>query len=234
VFRKVRSRLSYANVTATFAVFLGLGGGAYALTGVPDSNGIFYGCVSAKTGALRVVQSAKSCRKARTVTRNRKKVRLPGELAIAWNQKGAVGATGAVGAPGPAGPAGPAGSAGPAGPFPATLASGTSLTGAYRSYTTNAGDPVGDAETFTYPLVSKPIVHFIAPSTQPPTECPGTPDDPKAAPGHLCVFAAQGNSGVSIANPETNIAPDASRHGFVVFDNFNGAFTSGSWAVTAP
>jgi hypothetical protein len=224
----VRPRLSYANVMATAAVFIALGGGAYAaLGGIPDGSGVFHGCV-AKTGALRVVKSAASCRKARKVRRHGKKVRLPGEFAIAWNQKGAPGTTGPGGAPGTPG------TPGTPGPFPATLASGKSLTGVYRAAETSAGDVVPDAVTFVYPLASKPTVHFIPFDAQPPTECPGTQENPKAAPGHLCVYAILGNSTVSVLDPATNSGPDSSRFGFVVVDSTAGGFTSGTWAVTAP
>jgi hypothetical protein len=234
--RRCRPRLTYANVMSTLAVFIALGGGAYAaLGGIPDGSGVFHGCVDTKTGALRVVASTKSCRRARTVTHNGKKVQLRGELAISWNQKGTDGMTGAAGAPGSPGPAGiqgATGAQGPPGPFPDTLPSGKSLTGTYRA-SRDKGVNVTDTVTFTYPLASKPSVHFIPPEGQPPTECPGTPDNPQAAPGHLCVYATQGNSGVAIANPETSIAPDASRRGFTVFAEFE-AFTGGTWAVTAP
>jgi hypothetical protein len=221
----IRRRLSYANVMSTVAVFIALGGGAYAAVRVADGSRVFHGCVDVKTRVLRVVGSATSCRKARTITRNGKKVRLPGELAIAWNETGAAGMTGATG---------PSGVQGLPGPFPATLPSGQTLTGVYRASETNAGDPVTDTVTFAYPLASKPTVDFIAPLAQPPTGCPGSAANPQAAPGHLCVYATQGNSGVSIANPETSIAPDASVRGFTVFDNFAGAETNGTWAVTAP
>jgi hypothetical protein len=80
--KAVRSRLTYANVVATGALFVALGGGAYALSGVPDSRGVFHGCVSHKTGLLRVVNGASACRKAR----GRGKHRDPGELAVSWNQ----------------------------------------------------------------------------------------------------------------------------------------------------
>src|SRR6266550_478738 len=93
----VGSRLTYANVVATGALFVALGGGAYALTGVPDRGGVFHGCVSNATGVLRVVKSAGSCQKAKTVRRNGKRVRLPGEFAVAWNQKGQPGANGTNG-----------------------------------------------------------------------------------------------------------------------------------------
>jgi hypothetical protein len=90
------SRLTYANVMATVAVFLALGGGAYALSGVPDRSGVYHGCV-ATSGALRVVAKASSCRKAKTVRRRTRRVRIPGESAIAWNQQGRAGQNGANG-----------------------------------------------------------------------------------------------------------------------------------------
>jgi hypothetical protein len=85
-----RMRLTYANVMATVAVFLALGGGAYALTGVPDRAGLFHGCVSNATGVLRVVKSASACRKAVRHGKHRN----PGEFAIAWNQQGPQGQPG--------------------------------------------------------------------------------------------------------------------------------------------
>src|SRR5207237_483134 len=56
------SRMTYANVMATVAVFLALGGGAYALSGIPDRGGVYHGCVSNRSGLLRVVKTASSCR----------------------------------------------------------------------------------------------------------------------------------------------------------------------------
>jgi len=91
-----RSRLTYANVVATGALFVALGGGAYALSGVPDRTGVYHGCV-ATSGALRVVTKASSCRKTKTVRRGGRRVRIPGESAIAWNQRGRPGANGVNG-----------------------------------------------------------------------------------------------------------------------------------------
>lgn len=86
--RRVRFRLSYANVMATIAVMVALGGTGYAASrAIPDAGGVFHGCVSKKTGLLRVVTTPARCRR--------------GEFAVNWNQKGQ---------PGPAGPSnGPAG-----------------------------------------------------------------------------------------------------------------------------
>jgi hypothetical protein len=92
--KTVRARLTYANVMATLAVFLGLAGGAYALSGVPDGSGVYRACVEEKSGAVRVVAKASSCRKAQTVKRGKRRVRIPGESAIAWNQKGQPGTNG--------------------------------------------------------------------------------------------------------------------------------------------
>ena len=94
---RIRAAFSYANVMATVAVFLALGGGAYALSGVPDRNGVFHGCVNSRTGSLRIVKAASACHKARTITRGGRRVRIPGEQAIAWNQQGRPGVNGVNG-----------------------------------------------------------------------------------------------------------------------------------------
>jgi hypothetical protein len=88
VIEAMRKRLTYSNVMATAAMFVALGGGAYAaMSGIPDANGVFHGCVSKRTGALRVVSAAHSC--------------LKREFAIAWNQTGIRGRQGPPGTPAP-------------------------------------------------------------------------------------------------------------------------------------
>jgi hypothetical protein len=104
----VRSRLTYANTMATVAVFLALGGGAFALSGIPDRGGVYHGCV-ASSGALRVVAKASSCRRAKTVKRGSRRVRIPGESAITWNQQGPRGLQGGQGVNGVNGVQGPPG-----------------------------------------------------------------------------------------------------------------------------
>ena len=84
----ISPRLTYSNVMATVAAFLASGGGAYALSGVPDRGGVFHGCVSNRTGVLRVVKSASSCHRAKSRGRHRD----PGEFAVRWNQTGRPGA----------------------------------------------------------------------------------------------------------------------------------------------
>ena len=120
------SRVTYANAVATGALFLALGGGAYALSGIPDRGGVYHGCVDPKAGALRVVKSAGSCRKTKTIKRGRRRVRIPGESAIAWNQQGRQGSAGPQGNPGNQGQQGTQGRQGPgATTFTASLVQGT-------------------------------------------------------------------------------------------------------------
>jgi hypothetical protein len=94
--RVVRAHLTFANVMATGAMFVALGGSAYALNGGPDNSGVFHGCVSKRTGVLRVVKRANSCAKAH----GRGTHRNPGETAISWSQQGPPGQPGLPGTPG--------------------------------------------------------------------------------------------------------------------------------------
>lgn len=59
---RVKQNLSYANVMATFAVFLALGGGAVAATNTfVGASGEIHGCVPRKGGALDVVKKGRRC-----------------------------------------------------------------------------------------------------------------------------------------------------------------------------
>lgn len=88
--------LSYANVTASIALFVALGGGAIAATSFVGRDGKVSACVKSRTGSVRLVSSNRKCRK--------------GERKVTWNQKGQRGAAGERGATGPTGPStGPAG-----------------------------------------------------------------------------------------------------------------------------
>jgi hypothetical protein len=65
VLARTLSRLTYANVMATIAVFLALGGGALAATSLIGSDGRIRGCVS-RTGNLTVLKAGKKCGKRAT------------------------------------------------------------------------------------------------------------------------------------------------------------------------
>ncbi|MGH2895351.1 MAG: hypothetical protein ACRDPM_19090 [Solirubrobacteraceae bacterium] len=131
--RKLGRSLSYANVMATVAVFLALGGGPFAAaTGLTAKGRTIHGCVSARTHVVTVLEPGKRCG--------------PGHVALAFDAKGArgatgpagpIGQTGAAGAPGPKGDAGTAGTPGTPGKdavslFVSTLESGTIVLAAAR------------------------------------------------------------------------------------------------------
>lgn len=142
------SRLSYANVMATVAVFLAVGGGAYALSGIPDRGGRIHGCVSNKTGVLRVVKSAASCQKPKTVRRDGRRIRLLGEFAVSWNQ---TGPRGLQGIQGPKGDTGTPGQNGNNATINGVTAGGD-LTGTFPEPSIAAGT-VGPSKLATLPMV---------------------------------------------------------------------------------
>ena len=89
-----------------WAAILVLTGAAAIFATIPAPTGVIYGCYHKGTGALRVIDNAKTqCGQ--------------NEVLLTWNQKGppgpagAAGATGATGATGQAGAPGPTGPAGP-------------------------------------------------------------------------------------------------------------------------
>jgi hypothetical protein len=157
---RFRPRFTYANVMATVAVFLALGGGAYALSGIPDRSGVYHGCVAA-SGALRVVKSASACRKAKTVKRGKRRVRIPGESAIAWNQQGRPGLTGVQGVQGVQGVRGPLG---PPGPTFASARVGMTPTDppASPDESSSAANTEGRSYSFTLPAAGNVYVRYFS------------------------------------------------------------------------
>jgi hypothetical protein len=218
------TRLTHANVMATVAVFLALGGGAYALTGIPDRAGIYHGCADAKSGALRVVVNASSCRRSKTITRGKRHLRVRGEFAIAWNQQGRQGQQGLQGIQGPPGKDG---TQGPAGSFADVLPSGNTIRGAFYFKTTIS------SYSFAFSLPSVPIVNIRPFGAAASAECPGSAQDPQAAPGHLCLY--QSNNSVVSACVFATDDPMSSCTSATKF-GFGASATgdmSGQWAVTA-
>ena len=139
----LRQRLTYANVASTLALFLALGGGAYAATTIPGRDGVIHACYKQASGGTRIVAAGKKCRK--------------GERAVRWNQQGPRGLAGAAGTPGANGASGPQGPAGPTASsflssnFIATGGLGTSLQSLGDLTTTDANTTSGGTITTTYP-----------------------------------------------------------------------------------
>jgi hypothetical protein len=105
-------RLTYANVMSTLALFVALGGGAYAaISALPGQGGTIRGCYQKKSGKLRVIAAGKKC--------------LKSERVLAWSQRGPAGTVGTAGQPGAAGAAGAAGAGGALGATGAQGATGS-------------------------------------------------------------------------------------------------------------
>jgi hypothetical protein len=108
----IRGRLTYANTTATIALFVALGGGAYAAgSGLISSSGLVQECVRQGGGTPRVVRPHARCGHGRIPLF----LATPGATSLR-GLRGPTGSKGPRGHTGPAGSAGPTGPAGPQGP----------------------------------------------------------------------------------------------------------------------
>jgi hypothetical protein len=104
-------RLSYSNAVATVALFMALGGGAYAASTLVGRHGVIQGCAPKKGGTLTIVRPHHRCRRGQTALT----LGTVGQNG-AQGQAGPQGQTGPQGPTGPTGPQGPTGDTGPAGP----------------------------------------------------------------------------------------------------------------------
>jgi hypothetical protein len=146
MFRR-RIRLTPGTVLAAVALFVALGGAAYAAGGNPfvGSGYVIHGCV-AKGGAFQVVKPTKRCPR-HTTGLLISQVGLPGAAGKAGaagktGAAGAAGHNGAVGATGPAGAAGATGATGIAIGYSATTGQ-SEATGATGIDLSGATGPIG-------------------------------------------------------------------------------------------
>jgi hypothetical protein len=103
----------------------------------------------------------------------------------------------------------------------------------------NTNDDGWDSISFGFQLASPPEEHFIQSGTAPPAQCPGTVANPRAAPGHLCVYeeTSLNRSAVTLFTGTTGTTNQASRWGAGVWLQpaaAGNSFSYGTWAVTAP
>ena len=219
----------YANVTATMALVVALGGTSYAAVALPKN--------SVGSGQLRPGAVAKTDIRANAVTSGKVKnfSLLAKDFKAGQLPAGAKGATGAAGAAGPVGPKGDTGA------YPTVLPSGQTLIGAFANIGNNTGNQrIGSAISFPIPLAAAPTAHFVNKGATAPAECPGSAATPRAAPGHLCIYegVATNVSFQSFEDPVTAATGSTTRvFGVEVvgFSTASGDYqSSGSWAVTAP
>jgi Collagen triple helix repeat (20 copies) len=89
--------------------------------------------------------------------------------------------------------------------------------------------------SITFPLQVRPgpTFHFIPADASPPPECPGEEAEPKAKPGHFCVYTRVVINAAASPTPQGGPAIVGWRGRWEVSDSSKPAFGSGTWAVTA-
>jgi hypothetical protein len=209
-------RLTYANVIATLALFVALGGGAYAATRLPAKS---VGTMQLKRGAVTRAKIAPTTL-----------AELGGGAAVGSTP----GPKGADGAPGPAGPIGPAGAIGPPGPsggIGGLVPSGSTLVGTYVT----DGEQGADAISFDYRFSTNLKTGFVNAIADP--HCRGTVSEPAADPGYLCLYQTEGNvlaSTIHMRDLGTKVDGRTGLTGVMVYPQFNTGHSVGTWAATAP
>jgi hypothetical protein len=229
--KHLSGKLTYANVIATLALFVALAGGtAFAASQMLPKNSV--GPKQLRKGAVTATKLAGSARHA---------------------------LTGAVGPRGPEGPTGPQGPSGAAGPAGGSLPAGVTLRGSVAAGQSDSekfqNHSVRSAVSFGgYLLPERPVVNIIGPGQPAPAVCPGSPSEPQARPGNLCVYLVALEPAVTVAildpsqaaangssyDSETNVSTQrgdgrVSRTGFMVnvgaLVSFEGQ-AWGTWAVS--
>jgi hypothetical protein len=226
---RLRPRLTFANVVSVMALFVALGGSATAavvlITGKQVKNGSLTG-IDLKNNSVGSVD----VKDGDLLAKDFKAGQLPSGLA---GRKGDIGAEGPKGE---TGAQGQQGIQGEAGPLLDVLPSGKTLRGVYNIRGTDQYQEV--AVTFQFPLASETVAHF--PASSDTVNCPGTVAEPKALPGHFCVyeFLGFGYTSKSVTDPAEGQGGKAGKYGASIFIGSAAETTSivsyGSWAVTAP
>jgi hypothetical protein len=158
--------------------------------------------------------------------------------------KGSSGSDGSNGQDGATGPTGPTGDEGSPWTLGGTLPSEETLTGAYGIAIPGSGDQNFAAISFELPLeagLAGANTHIVPVGGPAPTGCTGgTAEDPKADPGHLCVYQVNATdvvvgAGGATLNPSAPGLGTAKTGALIpVTTTAEDAAAYGTWAVTAP
>jgi hypothetical protein len=243
--RRIGSHLTYANVVASTALFIALGGVGYAAVKLPKNS----------VGSSQIMKNAVSGSQVKNSSLTGSDIKDKSLTAADFTgsvsgPQGAAGAQGPTGAQGATGAQGPAGDIGPAGPLLETVPPGKTLRGTFGMYghgdVNNGLETASESVSFPIPLASAPSVKVVQNGTaSAPPECPGTAATPQAAPGWLCIYENREQNQRSGGYPQATapgsaVSPSASRYGATLFVQGQAAGTDwffwseGTWAVTAP
>jgi hypothetical protein len=225
---RLASRLTYANVVASLALFVALGGGAYAAVALPKNS---VGSRQIKNAAVTHADLAKNAVTGANVK--------DGSLLSADFKTGQLpaappGPKGDSGAPGLLGAAGQPGAPGSPAAYPTVLPSGRTEVGVYavRDKAVATGTAIAAAISFLIPLSTAPSVVFAADPS-----CAGSVSAPTAAPGVLCIYEGQTvNAALFVTDDQGNIGSAAPQGaGLQAVATASGdTIAQGAWAVTAP
>lgn len=216
-------------LVALAALFVALGGSSYAAVALSENS------VGKKHLKDNSVTSAEVKKESLAASDLKESARE--KLRGAQGEQGAQGPQGPQGVPGLQGVQG---STGPAGPFPeGNLPPGKTIRGAFFLRSESDEPFATTALSFGFRLASAPVQHFVGQGAAAPPECPGTPTNPEAKAGHLCIYETLGSNrgALNIFDPGANV-PGSGREGVIVeFAKSTAGDEShsyGTWAVTSP
>jgi hypothetical protein len=236
VLKRVRTRMTYANVVASLALVFAMSGGAYAA-----SRYIITSTKQIKPSVLSTLKGANGKAGANGAT-GAAGPTGPQGAAGSQGQAGGAGAKGEQGSPGEKGLQGEPGKEGPKGkegsPWTAvgTLPPGKTETGAWTAQGQEPLVPI----SFTLPVEGKLTPHFIKAGEATPAGCEGKAGSAGAEPGDLCIFEGSLNEPLTsseildTAGSSTELTGVS--HGAIlalVYKSASG-LGAGDWAVTAP
>jgi hypothetical protein len=217
-------RLSYANIVATLALVFSMSGGALAAS--------HYLVTSTKQIKPSVLKALK--------VRGKTGPAGPAGPAGVAGVAGVAGKEGAAGKQGPTGKEGSEGKQGKEGPLVAILPSGKTETGTFYASQYRPSGAGGTAYaigsiSYQFPLASEPETEVIQEGQAGTAHCPGSPAEPTAAKGYLCVYVKLAYETESTVNVEPSVSYErgAAPYAIVTGEAVTGQI-EGSWAVTAP